>query len=143
MIVLAVMIALEDTGIGADEAIASIVGAAVATVLAELYADYLAATIREGRRPTPEERANAVRNALAGLVAAVLPVVFFVLAEAGALELDTAFDAAIWTGVGVVGAYAFVANRVGGMSIWWSLAAGGAFTVLGTVLVVIKALVSH
>ena len=143
VIVLAVMIALDDTAIDAHEAIASVLGAAIATVLAELYADYLGATIREGRRPTPAERNDALRNALAGLLAAVLPVVFFILAAAGAMELPDAFDAAIWTGVGVVGFYAFAANRVGGMGRWQSLAAGAAFTLLGALLVLIKALVSH
>ncbi len=143
VIVLAVIIALDDTSVRAREAIASVLGAAVATVLAELYGDYLAETIRERRRPTPAERAEAVRSALAGLLAAILPVIFFVLAGFGVVELPTAFEVAVWTGVGVVGFYAFVANRVGGMSVGRSVGAGVLFTLLGAVLVLIKALVSH
>lgn len=117
--------------------------AAIATVLAEMYANYLAGTIRDGRHPTRRENAEALRNASAGLLAAMLPVTFFVLAGSGLMSLDTAFRAAIWTGVGVVGFYAFVANRVSGLSVVRSVAAGGAFTLLGGLLVLVKSLASH
>ncbi len=141
VIVLAVIIALDETAVEPREAIASVVGAAVATLLAELYADYLAETIREGRSPTSEERSQALSDGATGMVAAILPIVFFILAAADAMRMDAAFDAAIWTGVGVVGFYAFVANRVGGLGIGRSLLAGAAFVLLGTVLVLIKAAV--
>ena len=77
------------------------------------------------------------------MLAAILPVIFFILAGLGVMEITTAFDAAVWTGVGVVGFYAFVANRLGGKGIPRSLLAGFAFTVLGTLLVLLKALVHH
>ena len=61
------------------------IGAAVATLLAELYADYLAETIREGRSPTPEERNRAIADGSAGMFAAAIPLVFFILAASSAL----------------------------------------------------------
>jgi hypothetical protein len=143
VIVLAVVIALDDTSVRPGEAIASVVGAALATVLAEVYADYLAGMIEAGRAPTRPELREAFRNATAGLLAAILPVVFFILAAFGVMETTTAFNFAVWTGVGVVGLYAFFANRVGGMSVTRSLVAGFGFTVLGTLLVLLKALVTH
>jgi hypothetical protein len=141
VIVLAVIIALDETSIDPGEAIASVIGAAFATLLAELYADYLGETIREGRNPTPEERTQTIKNASAGMLAAVLPVVFFILAALDVMKLDTAFEAAVWTGVGVVGFYAFVANRVAGFSVGRSLLAGAGFAVLGGILVLVKAAV--
>jgi VIT1/CCC1 family predicted Fe2+/Mn2+ transporter len=143
VIVLAVIVALDGTAARTREVIASVIAAAIATVVAETYADYLAETISVGRRPTRRENAEALRNAWAGLLAAILPVVFFVLTGLGLMALDTAFRAAIWTGVAVVGFYAVVANRVSGLSIARSVAAGTAFTALGALLVLVKALASH
>jgi hypothetical protein len=139
IIVLAVLVAEEDTSIGASEVIASVVGVAVVTALAELYADYIGGTIRAGRHPTGSERGLALRNIAAGFLTAVVPVVYFVLAEMGAMRLEAAFDAAIWTGVGVLGVYAVVANRLAGYSLGRSLLAGAGFTVLGASLVALKA----
>jgi hypothetical protein len=139
VIVLAVIIALDETSIEPREAIASVVGAAIATLLAEVYADYLGATIRAGRSPTSEERKRALSDASAGMFAAALPVIFFVLSALGVMDMKSAFDAAVWTGVGVVGFYAFVANRVAGFSVAHSLIAGAGFAVLGGILVLVKA----
>ena len=63
--------------------------------------------------------------------------------KAAPAENFTPFDAAIWTGVGVVGFYAFVANRAAGFSVARSLLACVAFALLGTILVLIKAAVHH
>ena len=67
-------------------------------------------------------------------------MIFFVLAEAGAMRLEVAFDAAVWTGVGVLGAYAVVANLLAGFSVARSLLIGLGFTLLGASLVALKAL---
>ncbi len=104
VIVLAVVIALEGTDVRPRAVVESVLAAAIATVLAEVYADHLAGMIREARVPTAVERVETAKNAAAGLLAAVLPVLFFVLAWIGIMGLDAAFTAAIWTGVGVVGA---------------------------------------
>jgi hypothetical protein len=138
--VLAVIVAEEDTSIGANEVIASVVGVAVVTALAELYADYIGGTIRASRHPTAAERGIAFKNVAAGFLTAVVPVVYFILAEAGAMTLETAFGAAIWTGVGVLGAYAVVANRLAGFSLARSLGVGLFFTALGAALVALKAI---
>jgi hypothetical protein len=137
--VLAVLVAEQDTSIEASEVIGSVVGVAVVTALAELYADYIGGTIRAGRHPTEAERGVALRNIAAGFLTAILPVVYFILAEAEVMELDSAFDAAIWTGVGVLGLYAVVANRLAGFSLWRSLLVGTGFTLLGASLVALKA----
>jgi hypothetical protein len=141
IVVLAVIVAEQGTSIGADEVIASVVGVAAVTALAELYADYVGGTIRAARHPTPAERGAALKNVAAGFIIAILPVVYFVLAAVDAMRLRTAFDAAVWTGVGVLGAYALVANRLAGFSLSRSLLVGLCFTALGAALVALKAVI--
>ncbi len=45
----------------------------------------------------------------------------------------------IWTGVGVLGVYALVANRIAGFTLVASILTGLAFTLLGASLVALKA----
>ncbi len=139
IVVLAVMIVEADTTITTRQAIGTIIGAATITALAELYADYIGATIRARRHLTKSERDVEFRNIAIGFMTALLPVGFFVLAALDVIELQTAFDAAIWTGVGLLGSYAVVANRLAGFSIRRSLLIGLAFTLLGASLVILKA----
>jgi hypothetical protein len=141
VIVLAVVVALDDTAVSGGDALASIVGAAVATVLAELYAEYLGDTIREGRRPTRAEERAVIRNVTVGFVAAILPAAFFVLALLDVIELNTAFTIATWTGLGIVGTYAFAANRLAGLTVVSSLLSGTGFVVIGAILIAIKSVV--
>lgn len=140
IVVLAVIVAEQDTSIDAGEVIASVVGVAVVTALAELYADYVGGTIRASRHPTKAEWSGALRSVAIGFLTAILPVVYFIFAAAGTIGLEAAFDAAIWTGVGVLGLYAFVANRRAGFSLARSLLVGLGFTALGAVLVGLKVL---
>ncbi len=143
VIVLAIIVALDGTAVSPREVIASVIAAAIATVIAEIYADYLSGTIGAGRYPTARENLEQLRNAWAGLVAALLPAVFFLLAGFGWIELEAAFNAAIWTGIAVVGVYAFMANRIAGFSIYRSLAIGVAFAALGGLIVLVKLAFSH
>jgi hypothetical protein len=136
--VLAVIAAEQDTDIRPREVIASVLGVAVVTALAELYADYIGGTIRAGRHPTSAERDIAFKNVAAGFLTAIIPVVYFVLAALDVMRLEVAFDAAVWTGVGVLGAYALVANLLAGFSVARSVLIGLGFTALGATLVVLK-----
>jgi hypothetical protein len=141
IIVLAVIVAEQDTSIDGSEVIASVIGVAVVTAMAELYADYIGGTIRAARHPTSAERGIAIKNVIAGFLTAIVPAAYFVLSEAGAMSLDAAFDAAIWTGVAVIGAYAVIANRLAGFSLARSLLVGIGFAALGASLVALKAIV--
>jgi hypothetical protein len=138
IVVLAVIVAEQDTSIDAGEVIASVLGVAVVTALAELYADYIGGTIRASRHPTATERDIAFKNVAVGFLTAIIPVVYFVLAALDVMSLDTAFDAAIWTGVGVLGAYALIANFLAGFTLARSLLIGAGFTALGAALVLLK-----
>jgi hypothetical protein len=141
VVVLAVIVALEEAAVGAGAALSYVVGAALTTALAEIYADYIGATIRKGRHLTSEERSAAMRNVAAGVTAALVPVAFLVLAVLDLIDVQTALDAAKWTGTGVLGAYAFLANRLAGFSTRGSVVVGLGFTLVGAFLVLLKAAV--
>lgn len=138
IVVLAVIVALDDTDVTAGETIGTVVGAAVITALAELYADYIGAVIRHQRHLTSAEREFELQSIAVGFLTALTPVVFFVLAALGLMDLASAFDAAVWTGVVVLGAYAVIANRFAGIGIGRSILIGAGFTALGALLVGLK-----
>lgn len=141
IIILALIVAEDEASVTAGVAIATVLGAALATGLAELYSDYIGTVIRDRRHRTREEWRDAATNVAAGFLMAILPVGFFVLAALDAIALQSAFDAAEWTGVGVLGSYAVIANRQAGFSMARSLLVGLGFTLLGAALVLLKVLV--
>lgn len=69
------------------------------------------------------------------------PAVFFVLAVAGAVEVDTAFDLAKWSGLGLIALYGFLAARLSGAPLTAALVKSAAVASIGAFLIVLKALV--
>ena len=78
---------------------------------------------------------------MAVAIGVAFPVVFFLLAAAGLMEMETAFDIAKWSGLGLIGFYGYFAARLGGASVLESLVQAAAVGAIGAVLIVIKALV--
>ena len=140
IVVLAVVVADDAAAVGTRVAVATVLGAAIATSLVHVYADYIGELIRAGRHPTRSELAAAIRNAGVGFALAILPVLVLVLAATGVIPLDTAFDVAEWVGVGVLGLYAVVANRRAGLPLWQSVLIGLGFAAIGAGLVALKVL---
>ena len=85
-------------------------------MLAEGYAEYIAAVIREHRHLTRPEMLAMVRDTSAGSLAAIVSLLPFVGVELDAIELPTAYDVAPWIGIGVIGGYSLFANREAGLS---------------------------
>lgn len=141
IIALAIIATLEGGSSSADEVVAAVIGGVVAAQLAELYAGYLADVIRERRHPAGRRLRVAATDSVAGSVAALLTIVPFVLAAAGAIELDTAFDVAFWAGLGVLAAYTLLANRLAGLRGLQNAVACGVVVVIGLALVALKAFV--
>ena len=110
IIALAVILVLEDGGAEADEVIAAAVGSVIAAMLAEGYAEYIAAVIRERRHPTRAEVVEQTSDVAAGTLAALVPLIPFVGVEPGGLEVETAYDIAPWLGLGVIGFYTVAAE---------------------------------
>ena len=92
--------------------VAATVGAVVAAMLAEGYAEYIAQVIRQRRHPTRTELLDNLQDIGAGTLAALIPTAPFVLAGLGLIELPTAYDVAPWLGVAVIGGFALLANRL-------------------------------
>jgi hypothetical protein len=116
IVALAVIVVLDDGGAEADEVIGAVIGSVIAATLAEQYAEYIGRVIRERRHLSGEEAAEAARDAAVGALAALAPLIPFVLVEIGPIELRTAYDIAPWLGLGVIGAYAALANHLAGLS---------------------------
>jgi hypothetical protein len=142
IVALAIIVALEEAGedVSATEVVASTVGATIITALADLYARYIAEAIRQEGFSSEGFRAAAIDTA-AGLLAAIVPVVPFVVAAAGAISEQSAYDVAAWLGLGVLAAYTLFANRAAGLRGLRGLIAASAVVLLGFVLIALKALV--
>jgi hypothetical protein len=139
IIALAVVVVLEETSASAIEVVVSAVGAVVAAMLAEGYAEYIASVIREHRHLARSEFVDSSLDIAAGGLAALVPVVPFVLAAVDAIELETAYDIAPWIGLGVIGGYTLFANREAGLGRTQTilLTAGG--VLIGLSLIALKA----
>ena len=116
---------------------------AVAVGLAEFYSEVIGVQARMRRRPDA-----AVLSELVGEVGAVafgvaFPAVFFVLAALGAMDLDTAFAIAKWSGLGLIVFYGFCAARLAESSVMCSILSALAAGAIGVGLIVVKALLQH
>ena len=139
--VLAVSVALEDTGTDARHAFAGVAGTAIALTLAELFAGRIGISIREHRRPTQTESNSEIHAALTGLAVAALPTFFLFLALVDVMKLHRAFTAAQWTGFAVIGVYTYLAARSSGSGQVRSLVGGLGMLMIGGALILLNSLV--
>ena len=141
VIVLAIVVSLERHPPSDGTLIVYVIGGAIAVGLADLYAGVVGRMIRE-RQPASRRvvRDDAVAILEGIVVAVALPIAFFGLHRAGVLATQRAFDLTEWTELVLIGFYAFVANRFAGFSVRHSLLLGGATTLIGLLLVGLKAL---
>jgi hypothetical protein len=121
--------------------IGTLLATALAVALAELYSEVIGHQTRTRSRV----QGHHLRR-LAGEVAAVafgvaFPCVFFFAAAMGLIELDTAFRAAKWSGLVLIGFYGFCAARLAGDRLVPALLQALAVMAIGAVLVAFKALV--
>lgn len=138
---LALVVALEAHPPPPGAVVASLLGTAVAVGLAELYSELVGfETTRRRKAGSPE-----VRELIADIVAVAFgisfPAVFFLLAALGALEDESAFTVAKWTGVGLIGVYGFAGARLSGARVHLALAQAAAVALIGAALIVLKSLV--
>ena len=140
IVALAVIVVLDEANAEADEVIAAVIGSVIAATLAEQYAEYIGTVIRERRHLTRAEVMQTFRDGAAGMLAAMAPLIPFLLVELDAIELPTAYELAPWLGLGVIGAYALLANRMAGLSHAPNLAVTLAALAVGAALILIKTL---
>jgi hypothetical protein len=143
IVALAVIVALEEAGndVPPGEVVASTVGATIITALAELYARYIAEAIRSEHLPTSGELRALAFDSAVGTLAALVTVIPFLFAAAGAIEDERAYDIASWLGLAVLGGYTLFANRAAGVTGLPGLLLTGGVVTLGLSLIALKALV--
>jgi len=117
------------------------VGTAVAVGLAELYAEIVGIETSERHRIRREQLGELRDDSLAVAFGVAFPAVFFLLAAVGAMELDTAFSFAKWTGLALIGFYGFTAARFAGAPVSRAVMQGAGAAAIGAALIAFKALV--
>jgi hypothetical protein len=137
---LALVVALEAHPPSAGFVAGSLIATAVAVAIAEVYSDIVGTETRTHRRVRGPELAHVLRDGMAVAIGVGFPAVFFFLAMADVLELDTAFTVAKWSGVGLVGFYGFAAARFAGVGLVGALLQASAVAVLGVAIIVVKSL---
>jgi hypothetical protein len=138
---LAVVVVLEHEPARPVAALGLMLGTAVAVGLAEAYSEVVGTQTRWRRRVTRDEVSHIAGQAWAVMLGVAFPAVFFALAALGAMDLDTAFTVAEWSGVSLIGFYGFCAARLSGAGLLAALLEGAAVAAIGVVLIALKALI--
>ena len=137
---LALVLALQEHPPAAAATAGLVVATAIAVGLAEVYSEFLGAEARARRMPTRAEVRRFAGDAAAVVAGAAFPALFFVLASLGVVELDTAFTIAIWSGLGLICGYGFLAARLTGARPAVALLHALAVGAIGGVLIALKSL---
>ena len=137
---LALVVALQVHPPSAGQAAAAVIGTAVAVGLAEAYSELVGTEARTRQRMRGQQVRAVLVDAGAVTLGAGFPALFFLLASAGAIDLDLAFNLSKWTGLGLLCAYGFVAGRVSGWGVGGALVHSAAVGAIGGALIGLKAL---
>lgn len=143
IVALTLIIVLDFDDAKAGAAVLSLLAALVAVGCAEAYAEFLEEMLQRRRVLQGRERLTIVEGIALHLLPALAPIAFFLLATVRAVKLETAYGLAEWTGVAVLGLFAFGAYRAAGASVGHSLLAGAGLTAVGLALVVVKLFADH
>ena len=137
---LALVVALQLHPPGAWTVVASLAATTVAIALAELYSDLIGERTRAGLGVETEGTGEILTNAGAVAFGIFSPAAFFVLAALGAFSVDTAFNLAKWSGLGLIALYGFIAGRVGRRELPRALLEAAGVALIGAGLIAIKSL---
>jgi VIT1/CCC1 family predicted Fe2+/Mn2+ transporter len=137
---LALVVALEEHPPAAGVTAGFILATALAVALAEIYSEIIGTETRTHARVGSARIRGIATEAAAVACGIAVPAVFFVLASAGAIELDTAFTIAKWCGLGLIGLYGYFGGRLSGRSVPASIVHAFAVGLIGGFLIAFKAL---
>lgn len=141
MIGLAMIVALEDEEPDPAVMAGTLAGTGIAVGLTELYSDFLGTEVGTRRLVDRARIREIAANALALFFGASFPAVFFVIAAAGAMETDTAFEVAKWSGLPLTASYGLGAARLRGERWPAALFQAAVVALIGGLLIAFKALV--
>jgi hypothetical protein len=119
----------------------SLVVTAFAVALAEVYSEVVGIQTRTGRRVRREEFGEVADGAVSVAFGISFPALFFLLAVVDAMDSDTAFTVAAWSGAALIGFYGFWAARLAGAGLGIAVLQALGVSIVGVVLIVLKALV--
>jgi hypothetical protein len=137
---LAVVVGLESHAGTPTQTAATVIATAVAMALAEAYSEFVGIETRERRHVAGREIPSLATDAGAVAIGAGFPAVFFILAALRAMELETAFTLAKWSGLGLLFAYSWAASRLAGSSLTRASMHASAVGAIGVALIAVKAL---
>ena|SRR5690349_8013928 len=136
---LALVVALSKHPPGSGAVAALLVGTGLAVGLAEVYSEVLGTETSRRRRVERGELTEMLDDAVAVTFGATFPAVFFLLAAIGVIEDDTAFDIAIWSGLGLIAFYGYCAGRLAGAGNLRALTQALTVAIVGGALIALKA----
>jgi hypothetical protein len=137
---LALLLALELHPPPAGAVVATLLGTAFAVALAEIYSDVIGTEVRTRTRISREHLSELLEDAGAVAFGISVPAVFFVLAAAGAIDVELAFTLAKWSGLGLIAFYGFCAARLAGATVRAALLQAVAVGLIGGFVIALKAL---
>ena len=137
---LALVVSLEDHPPKAGVMAGFLLATAVAVALAEIYSDIIGTETRTHARVDNARKRSIAKESAAVACGIGFPAVFFVLATTDALETDTAFTLAKWSGLGLIGLYGYFGGRLSGRSVPASILHALAVGLIGGFLIAFKAL---
>ena len=136
IILTAVLVGLRGHTESAGDVIGILLGATLTLFLAHTFSDFLARRYTEGAMPLEEFRELLIVESPL-LVAAGIPVIIFLSAQAGLVSLEAAF----WLSLSYSVASLFVIGAISATrgGIVWGLVAGGVFASLGAAIIAAEA----
>ena len=123
--------------------IGSLWATALAVAFAEFYSEWVGSVTRTSMGVETEPWRVSAADAGAVAFGIAFPSVFFVLASLKVMDVDTAFNFAIWTGLLLITAYGYIAARVSGSSLPKALLQAASVGAIAGLLIIVKSLLHH
>jgi hypothetical protein len=141
MIGLALIVGLEHEEPDPAVMAGTLAATGVAIGLTELYSEFLGTEVGTRRRVDHARSREIAANVAALFFGASFPAIFFVLAAAGVMDIDTAFEVAKWSGLPLTASYGLAAARLRGEAWPAALFQAAVVALIGALLIAFKALV--